>query len=179
MNTFLNNINTYIREPFEVAVLIVHHVGHAAKDRLRGAYSLGAGIDSHSLITKEAGNVCLHSPGKLKDGMPLPDTYFSYEQIMLGKDDYNGDITSLALTHQSNYVAPKKAIHAKGVNQQFIYDLIKSEGASVKKDAKAAFKKFKIEEGSNFHPNDFYRTLGALEEKGLLVIAGDKILLSQ
>lgn len=78
------------------AALLIHHVGHNANDRERGAYQIRANADvrmrvnrSHDLITL----TCLKS----KDDQPFNPINMGFEVIQLGIDDDGDPVTSLVI----------------------------------------------------------------------------------
>ena len=71
MNTFINNVNAFIRSPYGCCVLTTHHVGHLEKDRARGAYALYAATDFEYKATRFEDSIILENT-KMKDG-PSPD----------------------------------------------------------------------------------------------------------
>lgn len=79
---FLHHIDEYIRKPFDCAVLIVHHSGHADKSRARGSSSIQGAMDSMFGLHNKNGLQCLTCP-KQKDGEPPRDLYFVKKVIDL------------------------------------------------------------------------------------------------
>ena len=83
MSKFINNVNQYLRDPFECVVLIVHHTGHSEKKRARGSTALRAGIDFEYRVEK--GNVqelvakliCT----KMKDTVEPIERWFKGKQV--------------------------------------------------------------------------------------------------
>ena len=57
MNDFILNVDKYIRVPYQSAVLIVHHTGHADKTRARGSMALKGALDSEYRIEKSTEDV--------------------------------------------------------------------------------------------------------------------------
>lgn len=64
------------------SVLIVHHSGHAAKERARGAMALKGALDREYRVEKEGHAVRLINT-KMKDAPPSPDLYFSFRETDL------------------------------------------------------------------------------------------------
>lgn len=63
-------------------VLIVHHSGHADKQRARGAMALKGALDFEFRIEKEGRNLKLINT-KMKDSEAPPDMFFSFRQVDL------------------------------------------------------------------------------------------------
>lgn len=65
------------------SVLIVHHSGHAEKQRARGAIALKGALDCEFRIEKKENAIKLVNT-KMKDAEPPPDLHFSFKQVELG-----------------------------------------------------------------------------------------------
>ncbi|WP_420587565.1 helicase RepA family protein [Marivita sp.] len=65
------------------SVLIVHHSGHAEKQRARGAMALKGALDTEYRIELD-GKVMRLVNTKMKDAEPPQDVYFQFEQVDLG-----------------------------------------------------------------------------------------------
>lgn len=64
-------------------VLIVHHSGHASKERARGAMALKGALDCEYRVEKEGRDMRLINT-KMKDAEPPQDLFFTFRQIELG-----------------------------------------------------------------------------------------------
>lgn len=64
------------------SVLIVHHSGHAAKERARGAMALKGALDCEYRVEKDGRDLKLVNT-KMKDAEPPQDLYFSFKQVDL------------------------------------------------------------------------------------------------
>lgn len=64
------------------SVLIVHHSGHAAKDRARGAMALKGALDCEYRVEKDGRDIRLVNT-KMKDAEQPADLYFSFKQVDL------------------------------------------------------------------------------------------------
>lgn len=64
------------------SVLIVHHSGHAAKERARGAMALKGALDCEYRVEKEGRAMKLVNT-KMKDAEPPQDVFFSLKQVDL------------------------------------------------------------------------------------------------
>lgn len=100
INAFLGNIVRELRQPFEAAILLVHHVGHGDKGRERGAYAIRGNADAriHVERSEHADLILMHSV-KAKDGEKWPTVGFAWQQVKLGiTDPEDGEeYTSLAV----------------------------------------------------------------------------------
>ena len=64
------------------SVLIVHHSGHAEKQRARGAMALKGALDCEYRVEKKDRDMKLINT-KMKDAEPPPDLHFSFKQVDL------------------------------------------------------------------------------------------------
>jgi hypothetical protein len=85
MGQFINNVNEYLRVPFECVVLIVHHTGHSSKDRARGSMALKGGVDFEYRIEKSKTDLCIAKLActKMKDAVEPEETWFEGKTIIL------------------------------------------------------------------------------------------------
>jgi AAA domain len=100
MAAFLGLLDSNLRQRFKCSVLLVHHVGHGAKDRSRGAYSLMADTDANYLIERpDAQELTIRiTTGRLKDSESPTPLYLKAHIINLGTEDADGQPeTSLVL----------------------------------------------------------------------------------
>jgi hypothetical protein len=66
------------------AVLIVHHSGHAEKQRARGAMALKGALDCEYRVEKDGAEMRLINT-KMKDAEPPGDLFFRFQQVELGE----------------------------------------------------------------------------------------------
>ena len=115
MGTFINNVNQYLRVPFECVVLIVHHTGHTEKKRARGSMALKAGVDFEYRVEKSktvpfgAELSCT----KMKDAVEPDEAWFEGGKIKLNfPEDGEEQMTSLVfektdVVEQERQLSPK------------------------------------------------------------------------
>lgn len=167
MNTFLNHVQT-IRKALGCTVLIVHHTGHQAKERPRGAYALMAGVDSFYGVEKtEEGLTCLRSPRKMKDGEPVGDTWFKTKGVTIGVDEDKEPVTSLILEYLPDYREPVKD-KGLGLNQNLLLEVLRDHNSL---NIDLARKEFKAKKDSLEQPysrQSFHRAIKSLEEKSII-----------
>ena len=82
------------------AVIIVHHSGHASKERARGAMALKGALDTEYRVEKEGAAMKLVNT-KMKDAEPPQDLFFTFEQVDLD------DVTKSAVLEASDAPATK------------------------------------------------------------------------
>lgn len=100
-----------LRLRYGSTILLVHHVGHAAKDRARGSYALMAATDAHFLVERPDPNEMLitMTTGRLKDSESPPPLSLEAHVIPLGYYDEDEKIvTTLVLEPSERTVMPVK-----------------------------------------------------------------------
>lgn len=91
-----------IRKALNTTFLIVHHTGHANKERMKGASSLKQDVDGAYSMSVEQDTIVLKGE-KMKDGELTPETYFLPHKIELGiHSKTNKPFGSLVLIEQSS-----------------------------------------------------------------------------
>jgi hypothetical protein len=97
MNRFIEHLDQYLRVPFGANILIVHHAGHVAQGRGRGASSLPAAINADYQMSIDNG-VAIMTNQKMKDGAKPDETHYSLTEVDLGISDEDGEpVTSCVL----------------------------------------------------------------------------------
>lgn len=103
-----------LRERFGCAVLLVHHSGHASKDRARGSTALRAAVDAEYRATRDPGGTIELSCTKAKDAAPLDTLAFRLVSVGLGqRDELGAELSSAALCRLEDYTPPSDA-HGAG-----------------------------------------------------------------
>jgi hypothetical protein len=100
MSTFLGVLDEKLRRPFKASVLLVHHVGHGAKDRGRGSYTLMGDTDANYLVERPDPQelTVKFTTGRLKDSDSPPPVFLKGHIVDLGTRDNDGEPeTSLVL----------------------------------------------------------------------------------
>ncbi len=128
VGTALQNIGKYFTEK-GIAVVLVHHSGHAAAGRGRGSSSLKAGVDFELLLEKCEGGLKV-TPTKVKDGELFPSETFRLIKQDTGWFDNNGAISSLVLEKGE----VKKIVHLNKKESQ-MWSALKDLGSSFNRDA--------------------------------------------
>ena len=112
----------------DMAVLVIHHTGHANKDRARGASLLHAAVDSEYRIEVDKDRNIIITNTKSKESEPLPPMAFRARGVKLLADDggyiLNEDReveASAILEAVANYRPPVDGI---GLNQKWVLDTL-------------------------------------------------------
>ncbi len=100
MSTFFSLLDMHLRHRFGCSVLVVHHVGHGAKDRARGSYTIMADTDANYQIERpDPQNPTIKiTTGRLKDAESPKPFNLKARVINLDTVDEDGEPeTSLVL----------------------------------------------------------------------------------
>lgn len=100
---WLRTIGTDLRDGLESTVTIVHHSGHSATERPRGASAIIANVDfALGVFRDEKEMLCTVEFTKVKDGERPADETFQMQISELGRDEDGDPITSLSARHINN-----------------------------------------------------------------------------
>jgi phage/plasmid primase-like uncharacterized protein len=73
MAAFIQNLDEYIRKPWNCTVIAVHHSGAMDKDRSRGSTALRGALDAEYKVSRDASGVITIESKKMKDAdLPQP-----------------------------------------------------------------------------------------------------------
>lgn len=125
MNKILN-VSRELQQDYNCTVIILHHTGHSAKTRPRGAYTLIGGVDTNYRIeTNNNKEVTKFIPCKMKDAEEPESISFSKEVIDLGiTDELGRPVTSLVM-HKINSDTKLNALNGKNKNITLIINSMK------------------------------------------------------
>lgn len=172
MSAFIRSVDRCLGE--DVLRLLVHHVGHGAKDRARGSSSLPAALDACFRLERGQNGVTL-SCDFLKDGASPSPLAWLWRDVEIWRGKIDGEdetITSLALDPVGvERVAPRKS--ALNEKQIQVLDLLRSleggqEGVDLKRLQKTA-----IDQGIYARSDIVSRALSVLVEKGHVARTGE------
>lgn len=96
MNVFVDNVDKMLRAKYGCTVLIVHHTGHANKERARGAMALKGALDYEYRLEKQFDNKVRLTCTKMKDAVEPPETWFEGHSVIVGMQDDGDEMASLA-----------------------------------------------------------------------------------
>jgi hypothetical protein len=115
---YLNSIDQRLRSRFGCCVLLIHHIGHAARDRSRGPFALIASTDANYLLERpnpDAPKVTVKS-GRMKDCEPPKPFELEAVPVKIDALDEDGNShTSLIL--KDTGLIPNKLPKLTGKNQ--------------------------------------------------------------
>ena len=95
-----------LRERFNASVLFIHHTGHAAKDRARGASALRGALDHEYRMERDEAGVIRFECVKMKDAAYPAPLAFELHEVEVGRTEHGEAITS-AVLRQTEYTAPE------------------------------------------------------------------------
>jgi KaiC/GvpD/RAD55 family RecA-like ATPase len=126
-NMYLNRLDQGMRARYGATVLLIHHVGHAARDRARGPFTLIANTDANFLLERpdpQSRTVTVRT-GRMKDTEPPAPFELQAEIITLDETDEEGNPeTSLALRATGREPTPARKAPT-GRNQQLLLGAIR------------------------------------------------------
>lgn len=96
---YLNGLDVGLRAVYGCTVLLVSHVGHGPKDRVRGPYSLMANTDANYRVERpDAAKLeIVVTFGRMKDCEPPAPIQYVADVVEVDTDDKGEAVTSLAL----------------------------------------------------------------------------------
>jgi hypothetical protein len=131
MGKFINNVNEYLRAPFECVVLIVHHTGHGDKKRARGSTALKAGVDFEYRVEKDKDRSMIAKLNctKMKDAEEPGEIWFQGRRVRVifpegGSEIGNGEENNCSLVFEKTDVVEQER-PLTPENTQFL-DLVRS-----------------------------------------------------
>lgn len=127
MQSFLNAVNNSLRMRYRCTVLMIHHVGHAVKDRARGPSSLVANTDASFLVERmDDRNIVLRTD-RLKDS-EVPEPLALHATVIdLGHDENGDPVSSLVLDHVGEFDV---RLIPTGENQRKVWDALCASGTT-------------------------------------------------
>ncbi|MDR2717170.1 MAG: helicase RepA family protein [Treponema sp.] len=152
----------------DMAVLIIHHTGHANKDRARGASLLHAAVDSEYRLEVDKDRKIVMTNTKSKESELLPPMAFKARGVKLLADaggyilNEDGEIETSAVLETVEYTPPVEGL---GVNQERILQILRKTDDK-KLDYDDLLEAFKQETGKR--KSQFDQTVDSLEYAGLL-----------
>jgi len=91
MNSFIQHLDVYLRQPWKCCVMVVHHSGVADKDRSRGSTALKGALDAEYKCQLDSGTKTIaFESKKMKDAEMPPPKNFQITQVDLPINNKNG-----------------------------------------------------------------------------------------
>jgi phage/plasmid primase-like uncharacterized protein len=92
MNSFIQHLDIYLRQPYKCCVMVVHHSGAADKGRSRGSTALRGALDAEYKCQLDSGSKTITFESmKMKDAEMPASKAFAITQVPLPLLDKNGD----------------------------------------------------------------------------------------
>ncbi len=121
MGKMLSNIDHKLRST-GATVTLVHHTGHGNQNRERGSSSLMGALDSKISVSTDKHLVTTVSCGKMKDGEAFKTIVLESKVVILGEDEDNDLITSLAMV--SSDKTPDETVNPDEEIAASVYDIL-------------------------------------------------------
>jgi RecA-family ATPase len=144
MGKFINNVNQYLRAPFECVVLIVHHSGHSQKNRARGSTALRAGIDFEYRVEKDKNEkkgkkdekfVTNLTCTKMKDAVEPKKTQFKGREMILNFPERGEEVMTSLVFKKTKVVKQEKPLKSELIQfLELANNLANSEGVVNRKE---------------------------------------------
>ena len=169
----------------DMAVLVIHHTGHANKDRARGASLLHAAVDSEYRLEVDKERNIIMTNTKSKESELLPPMAFRAKGVRLLNDmggfilNEDGEIeTSAILEVATDYKPPIDGI---GLKQKWVIDTLRRQNNEKLEyeDLWLAFKNEYQDEYKKVQKGYLDQALDGLEGKGLIYREGEFVCLSR
>jgi len=97
---YLNRLDQLVRARYGCAVILIHHIGHAARDRARGPFSLISNTDANFLLERPdlTRPIVTVRSGRMRDAEPPPPFELEAHVVPIGEiDEDDKPVTSLIL----------------------------------------------------------------------------------
>jgi hypothetical protein len=163
--TALANLDQIRAQYPELTVLIVHHSGHAAKDRARGWSGLFAAMDSVYRLEKFDTQTVVTNT-KQKEDAPVQPLAFNIRGVKLrGVINEDGEQEYSACCEPCDYIPPEQ--QPKGENQQVIIQILREQGEA---DRQALYDTFNNKTGKR--KSQFDQALNPLIDRKIVNFDG-------
>lgn len=109
MAEWLRVLGLELRDALQCAVQVIHHTGHSATERPRGASSIIANIDYALGVYRDEQQMLVHVEFvKIKDGERPDPAQFELQRLELGRDEDGDTISSLS----ARWLPPAEVLNA-------------------------------------------------------------------
>jgi len=159
MNAFISNLDLYIKG--EATVVLVHHSGHAAKERARGSSVLNGAVDVEYCISRNE-NIITMSNTKAKEFDPPKSLSFEMTPQELDWQDEDGEPIQSIVLEETDWKpsAEKSKPRLSGRNEAILAALqraIEQHGVKPDKEITERFGGFSIGSGRKVVHVDHWR----------------------
>jgi AAA domain/Bifunctional DNA primase/polymerase, N-terminal/Primase C terminal 2 (PriCT-2) len=174
---WLRILGTELRDGLACTVTIVHHTGHSANDRMRGASAMHSNADFALGVSRDGKELLATVEfAKVKDAeRPDPQT-FELSVQLLGKDEDGDAITSLAARHINNAEAlveahKREGAAGRGGRNMLLVSL--AQNGMPERELRKVFYDAIPEADAEARKKAFYRARDWAVKSGLLEFAGE------
>ena len=186
---YLRAINAFIRAKFECTVNVIHHNGHSATERPRGASSIIGNVDFLIAIHKPDG---LNMAARLdvikqKDSDKLVGQAFKLNRIVLGHDEDGEELSSLVAQftdNAGNILA--SAARKLNAHEQVVMGLLQGTSGCLDADLRNAFYDELAEQAKRAGKayvqdnarRSYTRAMESLLSKGLILVSASGFVMA-
>jgi AAA domain-containing protein len=181
---FLRVLGSDLRDGLDCTVTVVHHSGHSATERPRGASAIVSNVDfAFGVFRDEKEMLATMEFAKVKDSERPAAQTFSLSVQELGRDEDGDPITSLVASHINNAEELLAAVEregkaGRGGNNNLLMSLV--ENGAAERDVRKAFYE---QLGSTKEPEAkkkaFYRARDWAIQSGLIEVVQGVVLVSK
>lgn len=93
-----------IRSKYRCTVLLIHHTGHADKNRARGAMALKGALDAEYRLDKDESGIIRLTPIKMKEAEFPEPMAFRLRTVQLGMQDAEGQEVASTVLDRVDYI---------------------------------------------------------------------------
>lgn len=178
---WLRTLGTELRDGLKATVLVVHHTGHVATERPRGASAIIANVDfALGVFRDEKEMVATVEFPKIKDGERPEAETFSLNRVELEKDEDGDWITSLVAKHMNGAdeiqeVMEREAQAGRGGRNHLLLSL--AQNGQKERDLRKAFYDEVDLSDNDAKKHAFYRARDWAKKMGHFEIAEGYVLL--
>lgn len=115
-----------IRVRYGCAILVVHHSGHAEKQRSRGSSAWVAALDTELRVEREGDELRLHAT-KAKDSEAVEPMQWTLHVVPLDLTDDEGETVTSCVLEPVEYVEPSKRSGPTGKHQKTLLEVLEAE----------------------------------------------------
>jgi hypothetical protein len=177
---YLNGLDQQVRARYGCSVILVHHIGHAARDRARGPFALIASTDANYLLERPDVTKPLVTvrSGRMKDCEPPAPFVMEAHIVTLDEKDEAGFPQTSLVLRATDAAPPTRRIEPKGRNQQLLLGALREHVRANASEIVSTLDLQKIAKAQNLDRRRLQEVRQGLEQAGWIAetIGGVKLL---
>ena len=180
---WLRTLGTELRDELKCTVMVIHHTGHVATERPRGASAIISNVDFAFGIFRDGTEMLATMEfAKVKDSERPESVSFSLTKLVLGLDEDGDQITSLAARHLStaedvNEAMALEASEGRGGRNHVLMSLI--QNGMLEKDLRKLFGDELDITDPDSRRQAYHRAKSWATTKGLISVADGVVILGR